>query len=682
MADDLSKNDKLLFWGCFMALITTAFGFISRLFLLGEWGPEFGLDPAQVGELAGIGIWPFAISIIGFSLIIDRIGYKVAMMISFGGYIIWSIMGVAAYFVSDGGKGDPATGYQLLYWGSLILGLSNGTVEAYINPVVATMFRKDKTKWLNILHAGWPGGLVVAGLVTIVLNSDMITGGAGASIPWWIKIAIIAPPALLFFVMLIGVKFPEQERVSSGVTYKEMLSEFGILAALIVGFLITLQLMQFFPGVNTMIWIGVGVGIVAAFGAYTKSLGNPFLFFMALIMMPLATTEIGTDGWIENIMKGVAEGNFDPGLVLVYTSLIMMVLRFYAGPIVHKLSPIGLLIASAAFAIVGLYTLSFTAGVMIFAAATLYALGKTFFWPTMLGVISEQTPKGGALTLNAMGGIGMLAVGVLGFPYIGALQADKQIESLVTSDTSKNVPNLLVDGDLTVLESKKIYEIIVYQAINDTQLTELTTAASLFPQNAAAYAAAEYEKGFDKDEDGSLNDAEKKAMADDQKKQIETQAEKDDTNHDGTVSEDEKKAAVKKAAEADKKTADAWSMRWDADSNWKDSDEKLSDEEEKKKKEDEQKRKETWMTSLDTDKDGTLSAEEYAVARKNGKTLADGRDKSNQGALANMAMFPVIMLLAYIGLFFYFKSKGGYKAIELDEATSETPPSGDEGSSQ
>src|SRR5215212_10757556 len=152
-------HNKVLFWGCFIALITTAFGFITRMFLLGTWGAEFGLDPAQVGKLAGIGIWPFAVSIIAFSLIIDRIGYKTAMVISFIGYAIWAAMGVSAYYASRGGNKE--TGFALLYWGSLILGLSNGTVEAYINPVVATMFTRNKTKWLNILHAGWPGGLVL-----------------------------------------------------------------------------------------------------------------------------------------------------------------------------------------------------------------------------------------------------------------------------------------------------------------------------------------------------------------------------------------------------------------------------------------------------------------------------------------------------------------------------------------
>src|SRR5687767_15189584 len=107
------RHKKILFWGCFIALITTAFGFITRMFLLPTWAAEFNLDPAQVGRLAGIGIWPFAVSIIAFSLVIDRIGYKTAMVISFLGYAIWAVMGVSAYYASKGGNKD--TGFALLY---------------------------------------------------------------------------------------------------------------------------------------------------------------------------------------------------------------------------------------------------------------------------------------------------------------------------------------------------------------------------------------------------------------------------------------------------------------------------------------------------------------------------------------------------------------------------------------
>lgn len=502
------RHNQRLFWGCFLALITTAFGFITRMLLINQWAAEFNLDPAQAGRLQGIGIWPFAVSIIAFSLFIDRIGYKTAMVISFLGYVAWSVMGVSAYFVSRGGQGDPQLGYQLLYWGSLILGLSNGTVEAYINPVVATMFSHNKTKWLNILHAGWAGGLVIGGLITIGLSALPVEGG----VPWWIKIAIIAPPAVVFFLMLAPLKFPVQERVASGVTYREMLAEFGVLGAAIVGFLVTLQLTDFYSGGGAVplapavkyAFVGIGVAIVLAFGLYTRSLGNPLLFCLALIMMPLATTEIGTDGWISAIMEGVAkDGGFDPGLVLVYTSAIMMLLRFFAGPIVHQISPIGLLIVSAALAIAGLYTLSFSSGAMIFAAATLYGIGKSFFWPTMLGLAAEQTPRGGALTLNALGGIGMLAVGTLGFPFIGTLQATKEIQAVAANQqVTAAAPGLLAeDGKLTVLEDKKVYEVIPYQAISEPKLAE--ELASL-PEAERAPLAAEITKIRDRSRQGAL----------------------------------------------------------------------------------------------------------------------------------------------------------------------------------
>lgn len=534
-----NANDKRLFWGCFIALITTAFGFIARMFLIDTWAIEFGLDPAQAGRLAGIGIWPFAVSIIGFSLIIDRIGYKVSMIIAFLGHMTWTVMGVSAYFISKGGNKESA--YAMLYWGSLILGLANGTVEAFINPVVATMFSKDKTKWLNILHAGWPGGLVVAGIITIFM------GG----IDWWQKLAILAVPAVIYFVMLIGLKFPVQERESAGVSYKDMLSEFGVLGAAVVGFLVALQLMDFFRGVEMFsvktdggwvlagwakgLFVVIGIAIVFAFGLYTRAMGRGLMFFMVLIMIPLATTEIGTDGWITTIMKGAVKGQFDPEWVLVYTSVIMMILRFFVGPIVHALTPLGLLAACAFLAIGGLYLLSSAAGLtMIFLAATLYGVGKTFFWPTMLGVVSEQTPKGGALTLNAISGIGMLAVGTLGFPYIGTLQADKNIQAVAAAEVSKNVPGLVENGKLAALSERDIYEVIKYTVVDDAKL-------------------------------------------------------------DGLIK-------------------------------------KLPDEATRKKVADE---------------------------------IADVRARSNQQALGNMAMFPMIMLASYIVLIGYFKSKGGYKPITL-----------------
>jgi hypothetical protein len=265
-----------------------------------------------------------------------------------------------------------------------------------------------------------------------------------------------------------------------------MLREFGVFGALIVALLIYLQLDAEFPG-NQGLLIALSVAMVAGFGIYTQTFGRGLMGILILIMVPLATTEIGTDGWISGIMAGAV--NFDAGWILVYTSVIMMGLRFLAGPIVHALQPLPLLIISCILAIAGLAALSGANGVaMIFVAATLYALGKTFFWPTMLGIVSEQTPKGGALTLNAVSGIGMLAVGVLGFPLIGALQANKEI-----SEVSKvDAPGLVANGALVedATEAKSIYQIIPYSVLSEEVVEEKLANANEGTKKAVATARA------------------------------------------------------------------------------------------------------------------------------------------------------------------------------------------------
>lgn len=477
------KPSQLMFWGCFIALITTAFAFISRAFMINTpemWPADFGLDNVQAQTLFGHGIWPFAISIILFSFVIDKIGYRVAMVFSFVCYAIYAALALYAYSIvnAENLTGEALTdaqgkGYQILTLGSIILGLGNGTVEAFINPVVATMFSHAKTKWLNILHAGWPGGLVLGGLITLGL-------GTAATDDWRLLIYIIAIPAVIYLIMLIGAKFPVNERVSSGATYKEMLAEFGIIGCFIAAYLIFMQLSQVITGpfpdlgeqafelsgktftiAETIAWVAILISVVG-YGAYCKSLGRPMMIFLCLIMIPLATTELGTDGAITGIMeKPMKEFGYNPLWVLIYTSAIMMVLRFFAGPVVKALTPLGLLACCAALAIVGLYCLSFVQTfVAIFAAATLYGVAKTYFWPTTLGVVAEQFPKGGALTLNAIAGIGMLAVGIVGGPLIGKMQEDSARDALVQEATVEYATISKQDtyflGDYEAVDQEKI----------------------------------------------------------------------------------------------------------------------------------------------------------------------------------------------------------------------------------
>tara|TARA_B100001142_G_scaffold280566_1_gene291845 strand:+ start:106 stop:1683 length:1578 start_codon:yes stop_codon:yes gene_type:complete len=466
-----SSADMFLFWGCFIALITTAFAFITRAFLVNTpdlWPAAFGLDAVQSQELFGAGIWPFAISIIIFSLIIDNVGYKTAMIFSFVCYTLYAILAFMAHGIVSGAEGQALEAAQLkaynyLYGGSVILGLGNGTVEAFINPVVATMFKKEKTKWLNILHAGWPGGLVLGGLLTILL-------GAQAANDWRILIYLIAIPAVVFLIMLLKANFPVNERVAAGTSYKEMLGEFGAIGALIATGLIFGQLGQVFGWSSTVTLALIALATIA-YGIYCQSIGRPILIFLCLIMMPLATTELGTDGAITGIMEEpMTAAGWHPLWVLIYTSAIMAVLRFwFAGPIVEKLTPIGLLIASAVLAIIGLFFLSTAQGIaMIFIFATLYAFGKTFFWPTMLGVVSEQCPKGGALTLNAIAGIGMLTVGIVGGPMIGKMQEDSVAKTLSKESYDKiSLESSYLLGEYTAVDPKKVNALEDKDKINE-----------------------------------------------------------------------------------------------------------------------------------------------------------------------------------------------------------------------
>ena len=401
------KSKKNLFRACFIALMATSFGFMLRAMLITEWGEEFNLTKTQMGEIMGVGLWPFAVSIVLFSLIIDKIGYGRAIAIAF----ICHISSIVITLL--------ANGYWMLYIGTFIFALGNGTIEATINPAVATMFPKEKTKWINKLHAGWPGGMVVGGILAISL---------GESVKWQYKMAIILIPMLVYGILMLKKKFPVQERVAAGVSYLDMLKELGIIGALIIISLIVFEVGKFFS-LSLAVEIGLIVLLTLTFGYYVRVPGQPVFIILLLIMFPLATTELGTDSWIVDLMASEMKSlHLQPGWILVYTALIMTVARYFAGPVIEKLKPSGLLILSSAVAAAGLFFLSVSTGIIIFIAATIYGFAKSYLWPTMIGIVGERFPRGGALTLNVTTGVGMMAVGIVGAVFLGFAQ-DKEIDN-------------------------------------------------------------------------------------------------------------------------------------------------------------------------------------------------------------------------------------------------------------
>lgn len=485
MADNSLR--RRLFLGCFFGLVATAFGFAVRGAVLNEWGAQFQLSEEQKGIISGVGTYPFAISIILFSLIVDKIGYGTAMVFAFLGHFISTI---ATIF---------APSFEVLYLATFLYALSNGMVESVINPVVATIYKDNKTHWLNVLHAGWPGGLVLGGLlaIAVVLLGDRLTLPGRL---WQWQMAVLVLPILLYGFLLFGMRFPVQERVAAGVSFREMLSEFGWASAYIVSFLVIMgigQLLAVFQmsiPPEQRIAIGVKGALLwsllptVMFAVFIRSFGRPMFVFLMLVMFLLATTELGTDGWIQDIMGSVLKNPMLGTLFIVYTAAIMFVLRFFAGPIVHRISPLGLLAASSALAAIGLYWLGNagpSAGIL-FLAATLYGCGKTFFWPTTLGVVSEQYPKGGALLLNAISGVGMIAVGTIGGPAIGTLQ---------DVDLNRAVATAMPDVHASVVADKKglfkEYQYVdkakfVAAGLSESQITELTTIESQTKQQALA----------------------------------------------------------------------------------------------------------------------------------------------------------------------------------------------------
>ncbi|NUQ25005.1 MAG: MFS transporter [Saprospiraceae bacterium] len=256
-----------------------------------------------------------------------------------------------------------ASDFWTLLISTLLIGLANGTVEAACNPLVATLYPENKTTKLNHFHVWFPGGIVIGGLIVFFMNQ--------ADLNWQWQMSTMFLPLLAYGYLFWGQRFPVTERVAVGVSTSEMYS----------------------------------------------AVVSPLFLFMVLCMFGTAITELGTNQWIDVLLKKVTDS---PILILVLVSGIMALGRSLAEPVVHRFSPPGVLLASAILAALGLYAMSLADGVTIFAAAAVFALGVTYFWPTMLGFVSEYIHKSGAVGLAVIGAAGMFATFIFQ-PVIGAV---------------------------------------------------------------------------------------------------------------------------------------------------------------------------------------------------------------------------------------------------------------------
>jgi len=426
-----AANAQRLLWAGFMAILAAGVGFSIRAGILGQWAEQYGFTQTELGAITGGGLTGFGIIILLSSLIADRIGFGPLMLAAFVMHLVSAGLTLATGAAFAAG-GKPLA-FQCLFWGMFLFAIGNGIAEAVVNPLVATLFPRNKTHYLNILHAGWPGGLILGGLASYF----MAGGGDVKPVDWRIQISLFLIPVVLYGLMMLGQRFPRSEASSSGVSYRDMLGELGLVGAAVICGLLAL----FFKsdlGLPPIAAGGIAAGLLAAFGAATGfRFGHVLLAFLLVIHALVGYVELGTDSWISKITGTIMANPANGLLLFVYTSGLMFILRFFAGPIVEKISPLGLLAVSALFGTAGLTLLGNAQGaVMCVIAATVYGIGKTFLWPTMLAVVSEQFPKGGAITIGAAGAAGMLSAGLLGGPGIGFLQDQNASAHLAKADAA------------------------------------------------------------------------------------------------------------------------------------------------------------------------------------------------------------------------------------------------------
>ena len=423
-ADAIAPNAQRLLWAGFLAILAAGIGFGIRGGILATWAADFGFTGAQLGAIGGAGFTGFCFGIIIGGVVVDKIGYGKLIIAAF----LFHVLSAFITFAASKGQ-EQTTAYLFLYIGTFVFALANGTLEAVANPLVSTLFPHNRTHYLNILHASWPAGLVLGGLIGWIL-------GEGMQVSWKVQLGLFLVPTALYGVAFFGQPFPKSEASAKGLSVGEMLQEVGILGALVACVLVGLffkdqlgSILSFFTAnafFTSAVWgylsWAVALALLLVVAVKTNfSIGSMLLFVLFMTHALLGAVELGTDGWIQNITGNIltpAQGK----ILFVFTSLLMFSLRFCADFIERtlKLSPIGLLFLCAMLAVVGLRMVS---GIETFAGAMIalavYAVGKTFFWPTMLAVVGDRFPRTGAVAMSIMGGIGMMSAGLLGGPGLG-----------------------------------------------------------------------------------------------------------------------------------------------------------------------------------------------------------------------------------------------------------------------
>jgi predicted MFS family arabinose efflux permease len=379
----------------------------------------------MTASVLGIVFMGFAVAIAIGSPLLDYLGMGRLLGLSSLCFVAGNLIVIFA---------DSLAGAWPVFWvvwtGMLIIGAAQGLVETVINPLAATLYPDDKTHKLNVLHAWWPGGIIVGGIVSLAL------GRLGFG--WQGRLAVVLLPAITFGLMIFGTKFPPTERVAAGVSAVDMF----------------------------------------------KELRRPLFIVLWLSMFLTAASELAPGQWVDIAltrtvgMKGV--------VLLIYVSGLMFLMRHFAGTLAHKLSPIGLLWFSCLLASVGLLLLSVAnSPITGLLAATVWGVGVCYMWPTMLASASERFPRGGALLLGLMGTAGNLSIKFV-LPWMGSIFDKTKIRAAGGEAAFKGLAGDKLNEVLAIASQTSFRRVAILPAI----LLVVFGAIWLYDKSRGGYKAA------------------------------------------------------------------------------------------------------------------------------------------------------------------------------------------------
>jgi len=386
MAAEQGINRNRLFWLSCLSLIVTAMTFAIRAGILTQLNEEFSLSDTQLGWVNGMAFLGFPLAMVIFGYLYEFLGPRLIMILAFLGHILGLVLTIYA------------GGFLGLLISTFFIGFANGSVEAACNPMIADLYDDQKTKWLNRFHVWFPGGIVIGALI----SKFMTDFGFG----WQSQIGIMLIPTVIYGAMVFTTKFPKT--VKSGGVEKLGL----ILLLLVMGLLVLIGTPNEFIGslpfgIILPLLLVLALIYFIIFRLTGRHRDASLLVVMMGIMSLTATSELGTQQWVERIL---GSSGASPMVILAMVTGLMAVGRFFAGPVIHALNPVGVLLMSAVLTAIGLFMMSQASGGMVYVSAILFAIGVCYFWPTMIGFTGEYIPKTGALGMSLVGAAGMFAL--------------------------------------------------------------------------------------------------------------------------------------------------------------------------------------------------------------------------------------------------------------------------------